>query len=335
MKSLRNIFITWLILMSFTTVSAEDNISVTLNGTPITFDQPPIIKEGRTLVPVRAIFEALGADVVWDSDTRTVTATREDTTVKMTIDKSEFYKNEATITLDVPAQIVNDRTLVPVRAISEAFDADVDWNADTRTVIITKEEDNPNDAIAKEKLLDFYDNIFPSKSVKTKATPNLSLLDDKNYTSIIATPIEYYFVDINNDKISELVIYGEAVNTNTKNDKSYVFSIWSIKDNKIEPLLSKLWQNKDGMNRYSVSKLNDDTIVIEVSTHFDDENAKGHHRFYKFTDNKFIKTYEHIWDSEGKCLLNGKEIDMDTTKAEWERLDPGKVVADATFTYTD
>ncbi len=116
-----------------------DKITVTLNGDEIAFDQPPVIVNDRTLVPLRAIFEALGAEVDWDGDTRTVTATKADTQIKMTISKSEMLKNSESITLDVPPQIVNDRTLVPVRAIAESFDCDVDWNGDTRTVIIKTE----------------------------------------------------------------------------------------------------------------------------------------------------------------------------------------------------
>ena len=113
-------------------------INVLLNGQTIAFDQPPIIIDGRTLVPLRAIFEALGATVDWDGNTQTVTATRDNIVIKITIGDNKLYVNNNVTVLDVPAQIVNDRTLVPVRAVSEAFGCNVDWDGDTQTVIITK-----------------------------------------------------------------------------------------------------------------------------------------------------------------------------------------------------
>ena len=113
-----------------------ENITVSLNGSNINFDQPPIIYNDRTLVPLRAIFEALGATVSWDNVTRTITAVKNETKIQITIDTFFMYKNGQLITLDAPATIRNDRTLVPVRAISEAFGCDVEWNGYSRQVII-------------------------------------------------------------------------------------------------------------------------------------------------------------------------------------------------------
>lgn len=114
------------------------NISVVLNGNMIAFDQPPVIENGRTLVPLRAIFEALGANVEWNAATQTVTSTKGNTTISMTIGKKEMYKNNKLIKLDVPPQLVSNRTLVPVRAVAEGFDCKVDWDETNRKVIITK-----------------------------------------------------------------------------------------------------------------------------------------------------------------------------------------------------
>jgi hypothetical protein len=119
-------------------VNAPKGIDVLVNGTQIAFDQQPIIVDGRTLVPVRAIFEALGASVDWYSETATVVSKRGNTSIKMTIGSNTMQKDGKDITLDVPAQIVNERTLVPVRAIAEAFGCNVDWNSDTQTVTITE-----------------------------------------------------------------------------------------------------------------------------------------------------------------------------------------------------
>lgn len=131
------------LLLTFTVGYANEPVKVFLDGTRLSFDQPPIIREGRTLVPMRMIFESMGAEVTWNDSTQTVTAqtltvTKEIVTVTLKIGSSTMTKNGEEIILDVPAQIVNERTLVPVRAVAESFGANVEWNDDSQTVIITK-----------------------------------------------------------------------------------------------------------------------------------------------------------------------------------------------------
>ena len=112
-------------------------INVTLDGQPVTFDVAPIIESGRTLVPVRAILEALGAQLTWDANSQQVTAQKEDTTISLTIGETTAYVNGEAYQLDVPAQIRDGRTLVPVRFLSENFHLTVNWDASTNTVEIT------------------------------------------------------------------------------------------------------------------------------------------------------------------------------------------------------
>ena len=120
---------------------APDTIKVLLNDEPIDFaDVEPQIINSRTMVPLRAIFEALGATVEWDDKTKTVTAVRGDVTIKMTIGKDSFTRNDETVSLDSPATIVDSRTLVPVRAIAESFGATVGWIAESKTVTIKAED---------------------------------------------------------------------------------------------------------------------------------------------------------------------------------------------------
>lgn len=121
-------------------LSANDNIKVTVNGEYVVFDQQPIIENDRTLVPFRAIFEKLGAKVEWDNDTRTVTAVKDGTKIILKIGEKAINVNGERRELDAASQIVNGRTLVPIRDISEALDCTVDWDADTRTVEINKGE---------------------------------------------------------------------------------------------------------------------------------------------------------------------------------------------------
>ncbi len=112
-------------------------ITVMLDGNKIAFDQLPIIDNGRTLVPLRAIFDALGAEVEWDGATRTVTAKKDDVEIKLTIDKTTATKNGEAIELDVPAKIVGGRTMVPARFVADCFGVDVDWKGDIKQVVLT------------------------------------------------------------------------------------------------------------------------------------------------------------------------------------------------------
>ncbi|MBR0276889.1 MAG: hypothetical protein IJQ50_00305, partial [Clostridia bacterium] len=114
----------------------NSQITVTINNQEVQFDQPPIIIDGRTLIPLRAIFEGLGANVAWREDVKTVVATRGAKTISLRIGENVLYLNTRAVTLDVPPQIINDRTLVPVRAISEALNCKVDWDDKSKTVKI-------------------------------------------------------------------------------------------------------------------------------------------------------------------------------------------------------
>ena len=116
---------------------AEPTITVTYDGSPIEFDQPPVIENGRTLVPLRAIFETLGATVEWDGETRSIAARKGGTIIRLTVDSTKATVNGEQVGLDVPAKVINDRTLVPVRFIADCFGVNVDWDQEALTVILT------------------------------------------------------------------------------------------------------------------------------------------------------------------------------------------------------
>ena len=119
---------------SFTTI-----VKVQLNEIDLVFDVPPQLINDRTMVPMRKIFEILGADIEWNDDTKTITATSSDVVVTMQINNPEITVNGENIMLDVPPQLVNNRILVPVRAVAEGLSAKVEWDNEAQTVIITKQ----------------------------------------------------------------------------------------------------------------------------------------------------------------------------------------------------
>jgi hypothetical protein len=111
------------------TVMEYPVIKVNVNGSPLQLDVAPQIAGGRTLAPLRAIFEALGATVQWNSADQSITATKGNTTIKLQIGSTTALNNGAQVTLDAAPTIVNGRTLVPVRFVGEALGAQVSWDA--------------------------------------------------------------------------------------------------------------------------------------------------------------------------------------------------------------
>lgn len=139
--------------------AVNDTPTVFVDNSKIFFDDqaPVILGEGTTLVPARGVFEAMGAKVEWAEDTRTVSVTSKDgnTIIKLVIDDptmkvydmsglfgalmsgQDFKAPETPVTLDVAPQIINDRTMIPLRAVSEAMDATVEWDGDNYTIDIS------------------------------------------------------------------------------------------------------------------------------------------------------------------------------------------------------
>ena len=113
-----------------------NEIKVLIDGERVEFDQHPVIINNRTMVPMRAIFEALGANVYWEHEKMTATGEKDENVVSVQIESNSLVRNGEKIELDSPAVLVNNRTMVPVRAISEAFGCEVDWNENERTVTI-------------------------------------------------------------------------------------------------------------------------------------------------------------------------------------------------------
>ncbi|WP_312889037.1 L,D-transpeptidase family protein [Desertibacillus haloalkaliphilus] len=118
-------------------------IELVIDGEKQAFQQPPVLVNGRVLAPLRGVFEQLGATVYWEQATQTVRATRDDTTVSLTVGSKRATINDRVVELDVPAQTRNNHTLVPVRFISEAFGASIEWNQAERQLKVTSPKAPP------------------------------------------------------------------------------------------------------------------------------------------------------------------------------------------------
>lgn len=137
---------------AYNNASSYGGIKVYVNGSKLYFDVEPEITNGRTMVPLRAIFEALGAEVEWDGATSTVYAYRGNESVELTIGSYYLYTSSGVTSLDQPGYIINGRTLVPVRAISEAFNCDVQWYQDKQLVSIVAKDKEYQTVVSNDSL---------------------------------------------------------------------------------------------------------------------------------------------------------------------------------------
>ncbi|MEN6390730.1 MAG: N-acetylmuramoyl-L-alanine amidase [Syntrophomonas sp.] len=115
----------------------DPDIKVYLNNQLLAFDVPPVVENGRTLVPMAAVFSAMGAEVRWDGGSQTVTAIRKGIAVDLKIGSLHPSVNGRDCTIDIPARIIKNRTMVPLGFVGEAFGGKVAWDPTNRVVNIT------------------------------------------------------------------------------------------------------------------------------------------------------------------------------------------------------
>jgi len=156
--TLASMFCLVLAVPVFATGEAQgaDQITVIVDSKVLDFDVPPQNVSGRILVPLRVIFEEMGASIVWDSDNQTVTATKDDTTVALTIGDISPTVNGGIIPLDQPGIVVDGRTLAPLRFVAEAFGGSVVWDGETQTATITT---NANDEGISQQSSNMVPNV--------------------------------------------------------------------------------------------------------------------------------------------------------------------------------
>ncbi|MEE4562398.1 stalk domain-containing protein [Paenibacillus polymyxa] len=147
-------------LTSVTTVYVDDR--------PLELTAQPLLLDGTTLVPMRQLFEAQGAVLSWNGASKTVTATKNDTTLTYRIGEVAATLNDKTLSLNVPGQIVKGNTMIPLRFVSEALGSTVKWDALTRTIRIASKED-------------FFTTILSGVNLRSKpdsseASPSLRLI---------------------------------------------------------------------------------------------------------------------------------------------------------------
>lgn len=154
------------LVMTIPTVVFAEDITINVNGVNLETDQPPVIENGRTLVPLRAVAEALGCQVEWDNTTKTANFSQGEVSAVITVGESYILVGDGVYNeefpIDSPAIIKNSRTLIPLRALSECFGYDVKWDNDTRTVTISSKsmEIGDTDSAEEQEKIEVSDNML-------------------------------------------------------------------------------------------------------------------------------------------------------------------------------
>lgn len=156
--------------------------SIISNKAKLKFDVPPVIKEGRMLIPVRAVTEGMGAAVVWNQEEQSVTISKDGTEIVIKLGEGTATVNGAQTELGVTAQNFNNRTFVPLRFIAESLGLSVDWDEETQTVEIDEEELEPT-----------ADNISEDQSQETPAVDEIPTADETAAEEQIDQPVAIEF----------------------------------------------------------------------------------------------------------------------------------------------
>lgn len=155
---------------------ATGAITLKIDGKALSVSQAPVIKDGRTLVPMREIFESLGATVDWNGKDKKVTATQATTTIQLQIGSKTAKINSKSIPLEVAAQTFNNKTMVPLRFISEALGAKVIWNGHAKSVaIVTPKLQNQQANVTIAAAASLTDALNELKASFAKDYPNFAL----------------------------------------------------------------------------------------------------------------------------------------------------------------
>lgn len=199
-------------------ISANDEIKLVAFGSRVECDQPPVVVEGRTLVPLRAAAEAVGAEVNWNGETKTVHIKSSSSRLQLTIGADQMALiNEAEnnsvslIPLDVSAQIINDRTMLPVRAVAEGLKLNVDWDADTKTVSISANDDSSLEDNAENSIEETTGNAAASEETTIDAPSENTTETATSSTRILSSTQSDYSKNSKQKTIAEEKITADDV----------------------------------------------------------------------------------------------------------------------------
>lgn len=206
MKLLKKITVFLIELLLFCQLSnANSNISIKVNGKYISPDASPFIKNSSTYVPIRFISEALNIkNIKWDAESNSVTIKNSDKTLILFVNKNYAYINDKYVKLENNALISNSRTFVPVRFISECFNAYVDWDDTTQTVLIDS-----------------------NKTVESANEPSNSDIQASNYDDAVYWLSRIIEAEASGEPFKGKVAVGEVILNRVKSEE-FPDTIWGV-----------------------------------------------------------------------------------------------------------
>lgn len=218
-------------------ILAAPQVSLIVQGEVLESDVPPTIVGGRTLIPIRSVSEALGAEVRWDQKSQSATIQKDDVNLILNYNSNQYILNGSIETIDVSIQMINNRIMVPLRLVGESFGHSVEWDAKTRTVTVGERKNNPSElevltgiVSVKTMAAAVYDQPSTSGEIvheaKNKDRFDVTAKEGQWYKIILPTGREAWVAEW-------LVNYEESGNTaeNTPSDNQPADSIVPEKPN--------------------------------------------------------------------------------------------------------
>ncbi len=215
------------LVISAAGASASSQVQVFIDGELLNTQYAPVIENDTTLIPMRDIFEALGAKIQWIDDEKAVMAYDGTNILKLAIDSNVMILNSQQTELAVPAKLIDEKTYVPLRAVSEGLNAEVLWEEETRSVKINtpKNEHNISKNSIEEEISDEEGNVLINAHItypqleNTDNSEGIAALNEhyENYAKKKITEIKNVYLPIaqqmkqekeaNSEKYTPVLIY--------------------------------------------------------------------------------------------------------------------------------
>ena len=225
------LLIVLMLLMAIAAPVYADDIKIIVDGQELMMDTQPVIEAGTTLVPMRAIFEALEATVDYQADLRQVIGRKGDNTISLTIDSNTAYKNGEALALAAAPRIIEGRTMVPLRFVSDALGCSVEWNGETRTVEIlsvsgkTKEQQLKETLFGPETPTETQAAETPEVTVQ-RETPSASWTSEYGYILPVEKNEARYVLNTNTGKFH----YPGCGSVDDMQEKNKSYTNWNRDD---------------------------------------------------------------------------------------------------------
>ena len=270
--------------------SAEE-VKISINGETLTqYTMFPIILNSRILVPARDVFEKMGCEVLWNEAQRQVSVKKGSDVVLINIDSDTAYKNNSSFKIDSAAKIINERTMIPLRAVSEAVGCEVEWNNSSRTAVITY-----NNSEAEQPI------VQPSASEQPTVQPAVQPSSQEQTTD--SSDKKEGGIKILWDQITNLDANNAEGKRNTVNGLNVISPTWfSIKNSEgdINDIASAEYVQWAHSNGYQVWGL--------VSNSFDSELTHN----VLSDQNKRLKVINQLSELADKYDLDGINVDFES-----------------------